>query len=155
MVCMTCPMSKFTKLPFQYSTSVSTSAFELIHLDIWGPYRVPTRGIYRFFLTIVDDYTRATWVYLLSHESQAFTTIQTFMNFSQNRFDKFVKTICSNNALEFDTSPCNELFSSKDIVHQTSCIDRPQQNGIVERKYRHLLEVSRAIRFQSSLPLSF
>ena len=48
-----------------------------------------------------------------------------------------------------------ELFASNDILHQTSCVQTPQQNGVVERKHKHLLEVSRALLFQSSLPLKF
>ena len=61
----------------------------------------------------------------------------------------------SDNALEFDTSECQHFFAKNDIVHQTSCVDKPQQNGRVERKYRHLLELSRALRFQAHLPLKF
>lgn len=83
---VTCPMAKFTKLPFHSSTSFITSPFKLIYMDIWGPYRVPTRGNYRFFLTIVDDYSRATCVYLLTYKSQSLDTLKTFMSYVQNHF---------------------------------------------------------------------
>lgn len=59
------------------------------------------------------------------------------------------------NALEFSYGPCQTFFDISGILHQTSCVERPQQNGRVERKHRHLLEIARAIRFQSGLPLSF
>lgn len=42
-----------------------TEAFELLHIDIWGPFSVPSIEGYKYFLTIVDDNTRVTWVYLL------------------------------------------------------------------------------------------
>lgn len=71
-VCLTCPMAKFCKLPFNVSKSCATSAFELIHLDVWGPYRVSTRYKHRYFLTIVDDYSRATWVHLMKCKSESF-----------------------------------------------------------------------------------
>lgn len=48
-----------------------------------------------------------------------------------------------------------KFFLSKGIANETSCTDRPQQNGVVERKHRHLLEVARALFFQSNLPMRF
>uniref|UniRef100_A0A803KUW9 GAG-pre-integrase domain-containing protein n=1 Tax=Chenopodium quinoa TaxID=63459 RepID=A0A803KUW9_CHEQI len=54
-VCLTCPLAKFTKLPYNLSVSREKEPFELVHLDTWGPYRVPTKGKYKYFLTLVDD----------------------------------------------------------------------------------------------------
>ena len=45
----------------------------------------------------------------------------------------------------------SDFFSFKRVIHQTSCVDRPQQNFILERKHQHLLNVVRAIRFYSNL----
>nr|GEU85307.1 hypothetical protein [Tanacetum cinerariifolium] len=56
--CLSCPMAKYTKLPYFISESRSTNLFELIHIDIWGPYKVLTHGKFRYFLTIVDDCSR-------------------------------------------------------------------------------------------------
>uniref|UniRef100_A0A803MQ80 GAG-pre-integrase domain-containing protein n=1 Tax=Chenopodium quinoa TaxID=63459 RepID=A0A803MQ80_CHEQI len=61
----------------------------------------------------------------------------------------------SDNALEFDDGPSQKFFAAMGIVHQTSCVDRPQQNARVERKHRHVLEIARAIRFQAGLELSY
>ena len=55
-----------TKLPYQLSTHTSDKPFVMIHMDIWGPYRVVTQKKYRYFLTIVDDFSRATWTYLFN-----------------------------------------------------------------------------------------
>ncbi|GKB69793.1 cysteine-rich receptor-like protein kinase 8 [Tanacetum coccineum] len=77
--CLSCPMAKFTKLPYSSSVSHSTCIFELIHIDIRGPYKVPTNGKFSYFLTIVDDYSRGTWVYLLEQKSDAFDALKFFL----------------------------------------------------------------------------
>lgn len=59
-VCLTCPLAKFTKKPYLLSESRASKPFALVHIDIWGAYKVPTKGQYRYFLTIVDDFSRIT-----------------------------------------------------------------------------------------------
>ena len=61
----------------------------------------------------------------------------------------------SDNGGEFLNATCCDLFMSHGIVHQISCPYTPQQNGVVERKQRHLLETTRAIKFQGHLPNRF
>ena len=68
--CDICHFSKQKKLPFSVSTHVSSNPFDLLHCDLWGPFATSTVDGFRFFLTIVDDFTRCTWIYLLKNKSE-------------------------------------------------------------------------------------
>jgi len=71
------------------------------------------------------------------------------------QFETNVKIIRSDNDVEFTSNPMRKFYREKGIIHETSITDTPQQNGRVERKHRHILNVARALRFQANLPLDF
>lgn len=127
--------------------------FELIHCDLWGPYRTTSICGSKYFLTILDDFTRAVWVYLLSSKQNAPKHLKEFVALVERQFPTQVKTLRSDNGSEFIC--LREFFSEKCIIHETSCVGTPQQNGKVERKHRHLLNVAHALMFQASLPVEF
>jgi hypothetical protein len=145
-------LAKQHRLPFQDSNSISKNCFDLIHCDIWGPFSVKSTNGSSYFLTIVDDCTRFTWVYLMHSKSQTRFFIQAFFELIATQFNTQIKCLRSDNGSEFDMT---EFFSSKGVIHQLSCVESPQQNAIVERKHQHLLNVARALRFQAHLPFSF
>jgi transposase InsO family protein len=81
-------------------------------------------------------------------------------------FQKFNKMICtqynvkvrvlrSDNGGEYLSSEFRQYLEAQGIVHQTTCPDTPQQNGVAERKNRHLLEVVRALLIEAHMPLSY
>ena len=74
---------------------------------------------------------------------------------SETQFGKDVKPIRSDNGLEFLSGSMKQFYLEKGIIHHKSCINTPQQNGRVERKHRHILNVARALHFQASLPIEF
>ncbi|GJU59150.1 ribonuclease H-like domain-containing protein [Tanacetum coccineum] len=63
-VCDVCHKAKQTRDPFPLSEHKTKSLGEIVHLDVWGPYKVQSREGYKYFLTVVDDFTRAVWVFL-------------------------------------------------------------------------------------------
>lgn len=74
------------------------------------------------------------------------TYISAFLILIKIQFGASIKNIRSDNGLEFFNSQCNTLFPSQGII---------QQNGIVERKHRHLFEMARALQFQAHISLKF
>ncbi|GJU59725.1 putative RNA-directed DNA polymerase [Tanacetum coccineum] len=153
-VCEVCQKAKQTREPFPLSDHVTKQLGDLVHLDLWGPYKMASREGFKYFLTIVDDFSRAVWVYLLKGKDEVFDCICVFYNMLKNQFDKSVKTFRSDNGTEFVNKNVTKFCCDKGIIHQTSCAYSPQQNGIVERKHRHLLNVARSLMFQGGLPLN-
>ena len=110
--------------------------FDLIHCDTWGPYQFLTHNGYKYFLTIVDDHTGYTWVFFMKQKSDTLDIVSKFFTFVENHFNFFIKFFRSDNALELSFT---DFFLSKGVIHQFSCVERPKQNSVVERKHQHLL----------------
>ncbi|KAJ9551410.1 hypothetical protein OSB04_015455 [Centaurea solstitialis] len=168
--CDVCPQAKQCRLPFNKSVSICNKPFELLHCDLWGPFSTPTHTSTRYFLTIVDDFTRCTWLYFMKTKSETCDLLLYFFQLVHRQFHSHVsqikygsgpiflphlQTIRSDNGTEFLSTKIQNFFKSHGIIHQRSCVHTPQQNGVVERKHRHLLNVARALRFQAHLPVSF
>ncbi|KAL8149308.1 hypothetical protein AgCh_006352 [Apium graveolens] len=153
-ICQVCPAAKQTRLSFPHSCIKTKNIFELVHLDIWGPYKTKTPSGCTMFLTIVDDYNRFTWVHLLKNKSDTAAVISKFTIYVENQFNTSIKTFRSDNAKEFIEGALKSFSESKGILQQSSCVYTLQQYGIPERKHRHLLETARALFFQSKSRLS-
>lgn len=151
--CDVCFRAKQTRETFSLSNARAIKPFELLHCDVWGPYRYQsTCGAY-YFLTSVDDYSRAVWIFLMASKAEVNTLVQNFFNMVHTQFQGILQVFRSDNGTEF--KPLIPFFRAKGVIYQTSCPYTPQQNGRVERKHRHILEVARALRFQASLPIQF
>jgi len=151
--CHVCPLAKQSRLPFHSSVISSTKPFALIHCDIWGPYRHPSISGARFFLTIVDDFSRFTWIFLMRHKSETQSILKIFFRYVFTQFEAHIKIFRSDNGGEFIS--LRTFFHNNGVIFQRSCVYTPQQNGVVERKHRHILQVARALRFQAHLSTQF
>ncbi|KZV36180.1 hypothetical protein F511_26362, partial [Dorcoceras hygrometricum] len=150
--CHVCHLSKQKRLPFESHNKLVAQSFELLHIDIWGPFSQVYVDGYRFFLTIVDDHTRFTWVYMLHSKSEVSSIFPTFCQMIHTRFGANIKSVRSDNAPELGFI---NLFNELGIIHNHSCVECPQQNSVVERKHQHILNVARALMFQSHLPIAY
>ena len=133
-------------LVFPNSTSHASLPFALIHVDIWDLCAIPSIHGYKYFLTIVDDHTRYVWVFPLNSKVDTQTLFKAFINQVERQFDTKFKIVRFDNGAEFIM---HQFFNETDIIHPTTCVETPQQNDSVERKHQHLLNVTRALLFQS------
>ena len=147
-VCNICHLEKQRKLPFVNSKSRAECQFDLIHVDIWGPCPSVSMNGNRYFLTIIDDYTRYTWGILLKNKSEARNCLINFIELVMTQFEKVVKCIKSDNVVEFKM---DNFYASRGIIHQTTYVETLEQNAIVERKHQHILNVARSLLFQANL----
>ncbi|KAI3729444.1 hypothetical protein L6452_18102 [Arctium lappa] len=148
--CIVCPLSKHKRLPFVSLDNVCDKSFDLVHLDTWGPFHMSDKNGHRYFLTLVDDHNRYTWVFLIKNKSDAIQVIPWFYNMALTQFGIKIKAFHTDNAQELSFT---NFFLDKGILHQKSCVGRPQQNSVVERKHQHLLNVARSLMFKSKVPL--
>lgn len=88
-------------------------AFELLHIDIWGPFFVSNVEGYMYFLTIVDDHTRVTWIYLLRTKDEFLKVFPDFLTMIEMKYKAVVRGVRSNNAPELKFV---DLFRFKGIT---------------------------------------
>jgi len=111
--CDICVMAKMHRLPFNNNNIHTTHLFHLIHMDLWGPYKVANITGAHYFLTIVDDFTRNTWTQLLQNKSQVKTVVIQFYNMVETQFHTRIHLIRSDNGTEFINDFCRYFLQPK------------------------------------------
>jgi transposase InsO family protein len=127
------------------STMSTSKAFELLHMDLFGPTTYASIGGNKYGFVIVDDFTRYTRVTFLVDKSDVFATFKTFIKRVQNEFETTIKKVRSDNGSEFKNTRIVELCNEYDIRHQFSPKYTPQSNRLVERKNRALINMARSM----------
>ncbi|KAJ9555827.1 hypothetical protein OSB04_010441 [Centaurea solstitialis] len=143
--CLPCKLGKHHALPFEINESKSSSSFDLIHSDVWGPAPHPSMGGARYFVIFIDDHTRFTWIYLMKHRSELPQLYITFTRMIQTQFLKPIKILRADNAMEYKESSLLAFLRSQGTISQYSCPGTSPQNGRVERKHRHILDTGEAV----------
>ena len=155
-VCGACAKGKQTRKSFKSKDIVSTSKpLELLHLDLFGPSRTQSLGGKLYGFVIVDDYSRFTWVIFLSHKNDAFDEFVNFCKVVQKDQKFVIMKIMSDHGTEFENSNFDEFCRNEGISHNFSAPRTPQQNGVVERKNRTLVEMARTMLSERGLPQYF
>lgn len=153
--CETCIKGKQCRLPFSKNGSRATKLLELVHTDVCGPLPIRSNGGCRYFLTLIDDYTRKVFVYLLKSKNQAYQCFVDFKQMVENQTEQKIKTLRSDNGTEYVNVNFAKLCAKYGIIHQRTVIHTPQQNGLAERMNRTLLDRVRCMLIDSRLSKRF
>ncbi|GJT50682.1 retrovirus-related pol polyprotein from transposon TNT 1-94 [Tanacetum coccineum] len=128
------------------------SKLELLHMDLCGPMRVASINGKKYILVIVDDYSRYTWVYFLHSKDETPEIIKKFIAQAQLNYKAKVCKIRTDNGTEFKNATLKAHYEKLGIMQQFSTARTPQQNGVVERRNRTLVEAARTMLIFSRLP---
>ncbi|PKU85564.1 Retrovirus-related Pol polyprotein from transposon TNT 1-94 [Dendrobium catenatum] len=153
--CTTCIQCKLHKLPFEISASRTNTPLSLVHSDVWGPSPICSTNGFRFFVIFVDDFSRYTWLFPIIHKSEVTSTFITFTKFIENQTKQSIKILRTDGGTEFNNYAMKSFLHSKGIGHQMSCPYTPEQNGVAERKNRHIVETVRFLLHKASMPFQY
>ena len=154
--CESCQLGKHTRVLFPKRLDPRTkSHFELVHIDVWGPSRSTFTLGFRYLVTFIDDYFRCTWLFLMKTRVELFSIFKKFHAEIRTQFNTSIRILRSDNAKEYFSTPLSSFMSSHGILHQLSCAYTPQQNGVAERKNRHLVETTCTLLLHHKVPQRF
>ncbi|GKD25244.1 retrovirus-related pol polyprotein from transposon TNT 1-94 [Tanacetum coccineum] len=153
-LCSACAMGKSKKKPHKpKSEDTNQEKLYLLHMDLCGPMRVTSVNGKKYILVIVDDYSRFTWVKFLRSKDEALDFIIKFLKMIKVRLKVTVRRIRTDNGTEFVNQTLREYYEKVGISHETSVARSLQQNSVVKRRNRTLIEASRTMLIYAIAPL--
>ena len=125
-LCSACQAGKQVGNTHPKKSMMSTSkAFELVHMDLFGPTTYSSIGG-KYGFVIMDNFTRYTWVFFLVDKSDLFATFKLFVKGIHNEFEITIKRVRSDNSSEFKNTRIDKLCDEFGIRHQFSAKYTPQ-----------------------------
>ncbi|KAD4178089.1 hypothetical protein E3N88_26680 [Mikania micrantha] len=151
--CEPCAIGKSSKLHLLSSTFTSSNVLDLIISDVWGPSPVPSSEGHNYFLLCVDHFSKFMWIFPLKRKSDVFPTFKQFLVMVERQFNTKLKQVQTDWGGEFRS--LSSFFQSLGILHRLSCPHTSEQNGVVERRHRHVVETGLTLLAQSHVPPHF
>ncbi|GJW55315.1 retrovirus-related pol polyprotein from transposon TNT 1-94 [Tanacetum coccineum] len=153
-LCPSCQLGKSKKASHPLKAeNTNTEVLHTLHMDLCGPMRTESINGKKYVLVIVDDYTRFGWVRFLRTKDETPQVIEKFIVKTQRALNATVRFVRTDNGTEFVNKTLDGWFESVGISHETSVPRSPQQNGVVERRNRTLMEAARTMLIFAKAPL--
>ena len=124
-------------------------------MDLCGPLKVQSRNGKKYILVIVDDYSRYTWTRFLKSKADTTEELVVFFKMIQTKLNQVICSIRSDHGTEFENSTLDRFCMENGTSHNFSAPRTPQQNGVVERKNRTLVNIARTMIIESNLLQNF
>nr|GEX31835.1 putative ribonuclease H-like domain-containing protein [Tanacetum cinerariifolium] len=154
--CVACKKGKQHKASCKSKpVSFVNQPLQRLHIDLLRPTFVKSLNKKSYCLVVTDDYSRFSWVFFLATKDETSTILKTFITGLENQIYPKVKIIRSENGTEFQNHDLNQFCRIKGMKGEFSVARNPQQNGVVKRKNRILIEAARTMLVDSLLPIPF
>ncbi|CAI7924884.1 unnamed protein product [Closterium sp. NIES-53] len=156
--CLPCVEGRQRAAPHSSSFPSTIAPLQTLHMDVWGPARVSGQSRERYFLLVIDDYTRYTTVFPLLSKGQVVDVlipwIRTVCLQLRERFgqDLPVLRLHSGRGGEFSSSLLRDFCRGEGITQSFTLSDSPQQNGSVEHRIGLVMEVARTSMIHVAAP---
>lgn len=154
-VCAGCQYGKAHQLPYEESKFKAKEPLELIHSDVFGPVKQSSIGGMRYMVTFIDDFSRYVCVFFMKEKSETFSKFKEFKEIVEGEVGKKIICLRTDNGGEYTSNEFSQYLRDCRIRHQFTCANTPQQNGVAERKNRHLAEICRSMLHAKNVPGRF
>nr|GEV31171.1 hypothetical protein [Tanacetum cinerariifolium] len=155
-LCSSCELRKAKRKSFHTKLTLSSKRrLQLLHMDLCGPMRVASINGKRYVLVIVDDYSRYTWTHFLRSKDETPKVLINYLRLVQKGLQAQVRIVRTDKGTEFLNHTLHAYFAAEGILHQTSVARTPEQNGVVERRNRTLVEAAQTMLSTAKVPLFF
>ncbi|GJV46518.1 retrovirus-related pol polyprotein from transposon TNT 1-94 [Tanacetum coccineum] len=153
-LCSACQLGKSKKHPHKPKTeNTNLEVLHTLHMDLCGLMQVQTINGKKYILVIIDDYSIFTWVKFLRSKDENPQAVIKFLKQIQVGLNKTVRYICTDNGTEFVNNDLTEYYECVSIFHQKLVLRTPQQNGVIKRWNRTLVEAVRTMLIFSKAPM--
>ena len=150
-LCDDCKISKMKRKPHNKITPKAKDILETIHSDIIGPINESFTGK-RYILTIIDEFSRKGWLFLLEKKSDATEFIIDTLKYLMNVYDnKHIKYFKSDNAKEYRNKKLHNFCKQNGIVKIYSPPYNPENNGLAERYNQTIISCTKTLLYWSGL----
>lgn len=151
---MPCQLGKSKQLPFNKFDHVSSRPLELIHSDVWTSPVLSING-FKSYVLFIDDFSRYSWLFPLKFKSDLFGCFVKFKCIIENQLSCKIKQLQTDGGGEYTSNSFTKFLNDSGIYHRFTCPHISQQNGIAERKHRHICETGLTLLAQSHLPSKY
>ncbi|CAI7844188.1 unnamed protein product [Closterium sp. NIES-54] len=156
--CLPCVEWRQRAAPHSSSFTPTTAPLQTLHMDVWGPARVSGQGRERYFVLVVDDYTRYTTVFLLCSKGEVpdvlipwirAVRLQLRERFHQNLP---VLRLHSDRGGEFSSDLLRDFCRGEGILQSFTLPASPQKNGIAKRRIGLFMEIACTSMIHAAAP---